>query len=161
MIAGSVAAANTCSAPWRSRHLVHCPDSPQVSDTARRFNPATAAGAAVAAAAAAAPVGAQPAHAAADGGAASVAEACVDISAVEGEQPPAGGPQPLPARHCSSMERSPWADLQPELLAVVLAQAGKQPVLTCALGGCDSMQLVHRGWPCIAMLASACAKHVR
>ncbi|PRW60596.1 cobalamin biosynthesis [Chlorella sorokiniana] len=85
---------------------------------------ATAASTALAAAVAATatPTGAQSLAAAGGSAADSAAESQASGSAAEHE--PAGSPQPLSARHRTSLDRSPWADLQPEMLAVVLAQAG-------------------------------------
>ncbi|KAI7836914.1 hypothetical protein COHA_009246 [Chlorella ohadii] len=73
--------------------------------------------------------------AAGDGGASAVAAGWAGDGAFEPEH--AGSPQPLSARHRTSLDRSPWADLQPEMLAVVLAQAGHSSSLarTAAAAG--------------------------
>lgn len=84
----------------------------------------TAANAAVAAAATAGPADMQP-QAAGDSAAAAVAAGWAGGSAAAVEPEQAGSPLPLSARHRTSLDRSPWADLQPEMLAVVLAQAGE------------------------------------
>lgn len=65
----------------------------------------------------------------------------------EDEVEQAGSPssQPPSARQRSSLDRSPWADLQPEMLAVVLAQAGEHLLLHAA-GQCVCACLLCCWW---------------
>ena len=109
---------------------------------------AAAAGAAVAAAAAAAPAGAQPEAAAGPAApAVPVGQAGGGSGGHEDELEQAGSPssQPPSARQRSSLDRSPWADLQPEMLAVVLAQAGEHLLLHAA-GQCVCACLLRCWW---------------
>lgn len=86
------------------------------------------------AAAAATVAAAAPAAPASDPDTAAPAEAVAgDADALQSQ---AASPLLLPARHRASLEHSPWADLQPEMLAVVLAQAGglRRQALCCMAG---------------------------
>lgn len=75
-------------------------------------------------------------------GAAPAAAPAVPVGACAAPGPAAAAPagpeqlavDALPAKHRSSLDRSPWADLQPEILGAVLAQAGHSSTAARTLG---------------------------